>query len=112
MSALPPKADIDAYDWNVRYGPIADIRYVSASARDALQNAKGLDRAISFAFLKILLCHCHRVRDTRKAYNFSVVCAGERLKGSNFHFNGEYAFGASGGDCFLGIVERIIRSPT
>jgi len=26
MSALPPKADIDEARWNVRFGPIADIR--------------------------------------------------------------------------------------
>ena len=25
MSALPPKADIDAYEWNIRSVPIADI---------------------------------------------------------------------------------------
>jgi hypothetical protein len=25
MSALTPKADIQLRDWNVRYGPIADI---------------------------------------------------------------------------------------
>ena len=25
MSAFPPKADIAEYDWNVRFGPRADI---------------------------------------------------------------------------------------
>jgi hypothetical protein len=39
MSALPPKADIRACDWNVRYGPKADI--ATSSHMSALPGESG-----------------------------------------------------------------------
>ena len=42
MSALPPKADIGCRCWNVRFGPIADIKHFHCS----LSNQQRIELAV------------------------------------------------------------------
>ena len=54
MSALPPKADIDEFLLNARYGPKADIPpFIRSTSSAMASNAGGTVRPSAFAVFKI-----------------------------------------------------------
>src|SRR5262245_30786249 len=75
-------------------------------------STRGIDCAVSFAFVKILLLRRYRICDMCKAENVFVGGAGKRVKRGCFHFHSQYALGACCGDCFFRFSKRRIGSPT
>ena len=50
VSALPPKADIQASSINVRFVPLADIRHISALAKTERPPRSGLSEKFHHAY--------------------------------------------------------------